>query len=137
MNTAKVDNTYMELVREFPLVPLRRKAQFEKAIAVMKSLVYRRSSLTQGEADYLAVLGDLIIQYEKRLPRITPEISPRETLRYLMDANGLTQSDLVEFVGHKSNLSAFLNGHRGLSKRAACRLGERFKVSPSLFLPKE
>lgn len=136
MNTAEADITYMKLVQEFPLVPLRKKTQFNKAIAMMKRLAYK-GNLTQGEADYLAVLDELIIQYEDRLPRLTPEISPREALLYLMDVNGLTQKDLVEYVGHKSNLSAFLNGHRGLSKRAACRLAERFAVSPSLFLPKE
>jgi hypothetical protein len=86
MNTARVDKAYMELVREFPLVPLREKSEFDEAIKVMARLAYRRTSLSNG---------------------------------------------------YKSNLSAFLSGHRGLSKRAACRLAEYFKVSPALFLPKE
>jgi HTH-type transcriptional regulator/antitoxin HigA len=137
MNTARVDKAYMELVREFPLVPLRERLDFEEAVKVMKRLAYRRSSLSSGEADYLTVLGDLIAQYEKRLPRIAEEMTPQEALAFLMEANGLLQADLVECVGYKSNLSAFLNGHRGLSKRAACRLAEHFKVSPGLFLPKD
>lgn len=137
MNTARVDKAYMELVREFPLVPLRDKSEFDEAIKVMKRLAYRRSSLSSGEADYLTVLGDLIAQYEKRLPRLAAEMTPREALTFLMESNGLAQADLVEYVGYKSNLSAFLSGHRGLSKRAACRLADYFKVSPALFLPKE
>jgi HTH-type transcriptional regulator/antitoxin HigA len=137
MNTARADKAYMALVREFPLVPLRERLDFEEAVKVMKRLAYRRSSLSSGEADYLTVLGDLIAQYEKRLPRIAKEMTPQEALAFLMEANGLAQADLVECVGYKSNLSAFLNGHRGLSKRAACRLAEHFKVSPALFLPKE
>lgn len=137
MNTARVDKAYMELVREFPLVPLRDKSEFDEAIKVMKRLAYRRSSLSNGEADYLTVLGDLIAQYEKKLPRLAEEMTPREALTFLMESNGLAQADLVEYVGYKSNLSAFLSGHRGLSKRAACRLAEYFKVSPALFLPKE
>jgi hypothetical protein len=32
MNTARVDKTYMDLVRKFPLVPLRSKAEFEEAL---------------------------------------------------------------------------------------------------------
>src|SRR5271165_5846775 len=122
MNTAIVDKEYMELVVEFPLVPLRGKSEFDAAVKVMKRLAYRRSNLTSGEADYLTVLGDLIAQYEKRLPRLAEEMTPQEALAFLMEINGLAQTDLVEFVGHKSNLSAFLSGHRGLSKRAACRL---------------
>ena len=71
----------MELVREFPLVPLRHKSEFEEAIKVMKRLAYRRSSLSNGEADYLTVLGDLIAQYEKKLPRLAQEMTPREALQ--------------------------------------------------------
>jgi len=137
MNTARVDKAYMNLVREFPLVPLRDKSEFEEAVKVMKGLAYRRNTLTSGEADYLAVLGDLIAQYEKKLPGLAEEMTPQEALAYLMEVNGIAQADLVEYVGYKSNLSAFLNGHRGLSKRAACRLAEYFKVSPGLFLPNE
>lgn len=136
MNTSRVDKAYMTLIREFPLVPLRAKSDLEQAVSVMKRLAYRRSSLSSGEADYLTVLGDLIAQYEKRLPRLAEEMTPQEALTFLMEANGLAQADLVEYVGHKSNLSAFLSGNRGLSKRAASRLAEYFKVSPALFLPK-
>lgn len=99
MNTARVDKAYMELVREFPLVPLRDKAEFDEAVKVMKRLAYRRSNLSTGESDYLTVLGDLIAQYEKRLPRLAEEMTPQQALNFLMDNNGLAQADLVECVG--------------------------------------
>lgn len=136
MNTARIDRSYVELVMKFPLVPLRRKSQFEAAVKIMKDLAYRMDSLTSGEADYLAVLGDLIAQYEKQLRRLADEMTPQEALAYLMKANGLAQSELVEHVGHKSNLSAFLSGRRGLSKLSARKLADHFNVSPALFLPK-
>ncbi len=125
MNTARVDKGYMELVRKFPLVPLRYKSEFDDAIKAMKQLAYRRSSLSSGEADYLTVLGDLIAQYEKRLPRLAAAMTPQEALAFLMESNGLAQTDLVEYVGHKSNLSAFLSGHlRAEQARSmsACRI---------------
>ena len=137
MSTARPDDEYMELVMEFPLVPLRDKSEFDQAVLVLKRLAYRQSSLSNGEADYLTVLGDLIAQYERKLPRLGEEMTPQEALTFLMESNGLLQADLVEFVGHKSNLSAFLRGHRGLSKRAACRLADFFRVSPVLFLSSE
>lgn len=137
MSAAKLDDGYLKLVRLFPLVPLRSKSDFNEAVRVMKDLAKRSASLTNGESDYLSVLNDLIIKYEKRLPKLAPDMTPKEALLYLMDMNGLIQADIVEFVGHKSNLSAFLNGKRGLSKRAANRLAEYFKVSPALFIPKD
>lgn len=137
MNTARADNQYMSLVKDFPLVPLRTENDFHEAVKVMKQLAKRIPSLSVGEADYLSVLGDLIKAYESRLPKLDDDMTPQEALRYLMEENQLSQADLVEFVGYKSNLSAFLNGHRGLSKRAATRLAEYFHVSPALFLPKE
>jgi HTH-type transcriptional regulator/antitoxin HigA len=136
MSAEKIDKAYMALISYFPLVPLREKAQFEEAVKVMKELAYRMSDLSPAEADYLSVLGGLIAQYEESLPRLAPEMTPQEALVYLMEVNELGQSELVPFVGHKSNLSAFLNGHRGLSKRAASQLADYFKVSPALFLPK-
>jgi HTH-type transcriptional regulator/antitoxin HigA len=137
MNTARADKAYMKLVELFPLVPLREESHFNEAVRVMKELAYRRASLSTGQADYLSVLGGLIAEYEKRIPGLADEMTPREALLYLMQVNGLAQADLVAYVGYKSNLSAFLSDHRGLSKRAAMRLADYFKVSPALFLPKE
>lgn len=134
MNTVKKDDRYMQLVIEFPLVPIRTDEQLKEATQKMKELAYRRSALSSGELDYLSVLGNLIAEYEKKLPRLSSEMGPRETLAFLMQENNLKQADLVELVGYKSNLSAFINGHRGLSKRAAIRLAEFFKVNPSIFL---
>ncbi len=137
MSKAVPRQAYMELIEDFPLVPLRKKSDLESAVKVMKKLVSRGDSLSIGESDYLAVLGDLIAQYEQRLPRLADQMTPQEALAHLMETNGLSQVDLVECVGYKSNLSAFLSGQRGLSARAAVRLAEYFKVSPALFLPKD
>lgn len=119
----------MKLILEFPLVPLRTEAKYDEAVQVMKELAVNRKSLSAGESDYLSVLGKLIVEYEKRLPKLTPDMTPREALAYLMEINNLQQADLVDCVGYKSNLSAFVNGHRGLSPRAAVRLADYFKVS--------
>lgn len=136
MSAAQLDDEYINLVRQFPLVPIRSKSQFNEAIKVMKRLAYRLANLNKAESDYLTVLSDLIVKYEKRFDRLKPKITPVQALKYIMKESGLSQADLVPIVVHKSNLSAFLNGKRGLSKTNAVRLGERFKVSPALFLPK-
>ena len=125
---------YMQLIRLFPLAPIRSEAQFGKAIRVMKDLAYSRATLNRDQSDYLIVLSSLIAQYEKRLPRLATKMTPAEALTYLMEVNELSQKDLVPLVGHKSNLYSFLSGKRALSKASCVRLAEYFKVSPTLFL---
>ncbi len=134
MNTLRADNSYMRLVGQFPLVPIRNKSHLNAAIKVMKELSYKSKSLSQSEVDYLSVLGDLIAQYEKKHLAPSGKVTPIEALQYLMGVSGLKQSDLVPVVGHKSNLSAFLHNKRRLSKNNAMRLSQYFKVSPALFL---
>lgn len=135
MNTARADLDYFELVKSCPLVPIRNQKQFGKAVKMMKDLAYHRTELSRAQSDYLSVLGDLITQYEERLPKLKSNITPAQALKYLIEVNQLTQADLAPLVGHHSNLSAFLSGKRQLSKTAVLRLSERFKVSPTLFLP--
>jgi hypothetical protein len=78
MNTA-TDDSYMKLIAAFPLVPLRTEGQFKEAVRVMKQLAYKRKDLSTGESDYLSVLGSLISEYEKRLPRLDSEMTPQES----------------------------------------------------------
>lgn len=130
-----IDEDYMNLIRRFPLMPIRSKTQLKRAAEVVDELSDRLASLSMGERAYFDVLCDLIQRFESE--RSKPiNVGPAEALRYLMEVNGLTLNDLVPIVRHKSHLSAFLNGKRQLSKANAARLAERFHVSPALFLPK-
>jgi HTH-type transcriptional regulator/antitoxin HigA len=133
MRALQITAKYQELIEQFLLRPIHSEMHFEKAVKVMKSLAWRQN-LTADEEDYLSVLGGLIAEYEKHQKEPSAEMSPAEALEYLMDINGLNQSDLAPIVGYKSNLSAFLAGKRGLSKAVALKLAERFKVSPAIFL---
>ena len=131
------DKEYFQLVKGFPLVAIKDSQHFDEAIKIMKELCYRGENISAGAAEYLSVLGDLIVAYEKNQSySIDAPVSPQRALLHLMKENGLAQSDLVPYVGQQSNLSAFLAGKRDLSKEAIVRLAERFQVSPSLFLPR-
>ena len=50
---------YLELVRAFPLRPIRIDKELDRAIAVIDALL-DRGRLTAAEGDYLDVLGDLV-----------------------------------------------------------------------------
>ncbi len=72
--------------------------------------------------------------YEKRtLPPLEPT-SPVSTLKFLMEENGLNQTNVVEYFGSQGNVSQVLSGKREISKGAAQKLSERFKLSTDIFL---
>jgi HTH-type transcriptional regulator / antitoxin HigA len=55
-------------------------------------------------------------------------------LQYLMESSGKKQSDLVGVITASGIVSEVVNGKRAISKSQAKKLGEIFKVSPSLFI---
>lgn len=128
-----VGEDYMSLIRRFPLVPIRTKAQLKRAASLVDELSDRVRSLSRSERAYFDVLCDLVKHYENEQYKPSA-VSPAEALKYLMEVNGLTLNDLVPVVRHKSHLSAFLNGKRSLSKANAIRLAAHFRVSPLLFM---
>jgi HTH-type transcriptional regulator/antitoxin HigA len=124
----------MNLIRRFPLMFIRDKSQWIDASQLVDELSKRLSTLSTSERAYFDVLCDLIRHYESD-DLLHDHIVPQQALRYLMEINDLTADDLLSVVKDKSLLSGFLNGHIELTEADAIRLGERFKVSPALFLP--
>jgi len=125
---------YLELVRRFPLRPLRAKAEHKAAIALLSGLV-GREGLTAGESDYVDALAHFVEAYERATAEsVPPTMSPLEALRQLMDQNDMNTTDLGYVVGSCGLASEILNGKRGLSKAVIRRLAERFRVSPALFI---
>jgi len=58
---------YLDLVRAFPLRPLRSAEDHDRAIATVDALSDRRPELRPEEHDYLIVLALLIERYEEDL----------------------------------------------------------------------
>ncbi|MBA2591552.1 MAG: transcriptional regulator [Pseudomonadota bacterium] len=81
--------------------------------------------------DLVELIGDRLEEYEARA-HPWGEAEPVEALRYLMQAHGLTQSDLPE-VGNQGVLSEILAGNLELNVRQVRALGERFGVDPAVF----
>lgn len=127
------DRRYLDLIRKFPLRPLRTGADLDAAVAMVDRLV-DRDDLTPGEDDYLDVLSRLVEAYEAETDPL-PEMTGVEALRHLLDANGLTQVQLAEQTGIAvATLSEILNGKRGISPKVRAALARRFRVSPGLFV---
>jgi HTH-type transcriptional regulator/antitoxin HigA len=126
-------DTYLELVRGFPLRPIRAEEDLQRAIAVINSLI-DRDALTPDEADYLDVLGDLVEKYETEHHPLPP-VSDAEMLRHLIEARGTTQAQIAADTGiAESTISAILAGKRGMTRKHIESLSRYFKVKPAVFI---
>lgn len=124
---------YLNLVRRFPLKPIKNDATHAQAVEMVESLMGRE--LDSGASDYLDTLILLVTKYEdEHHTPIGTDLSPQQALRAIMEANALTQADIGRLVGSESAISMFLKGKRELSKTQIKTLVERLHVDAGLFL---
>lgn len=116
-----------------PLHPIKTKRDYKAAVAALNAL------LDAGGADekdplssLVALLGERIGDYED-VQSAPPNVSPANTLRFLMEQHGLGQRDLPE-VGSQGVLSEILSGKRDLNVRQIKWLSKRFNVGPQVFV---
>jgi HTH-type transcriptional regulator/antitoxin HigA len=129
--TAQTGDTYMELVRRFPLKTIKNDDEHEEATSVISELMGR--DLDSGAGDYLDALLVLVNKYEDEHHAIDERMTPQQALRSLMGSNTLSQADIGRIIGSESAVSMFLKGDRDLSKAQIKKLADRFKVDASLF----
>ncbi len=132
---ARVPDTYLKLVKRFPLIHIRDDAHLDEAIELLSGLL--RQERDQGAQEYLDVLTDLIAAYEdEHVPM--PDVSEADVLRELMRSNSLSQMQLAKQVGMaQSTVSAVLTGARSLTKGQILKLAKFFGIAPAAFLPRE
>lgn len=130
-------DVYFELVRAFPLRPIRSDQELDRAIAVLLKLSTSKSeeSMDAGQRDYLEALGLLVQRFEQqRRGSILPKSSPLDRLKFLMKERGMNATDLGRILGAPSTASLVLHGKRALSKARIVKLAKHFAVSPALFI---
>src|ERR1700760_322787 len=89
-------DSYLELVKKFPLRPIRSEAEYDRAVKVMDGLAIRdESTLDSGEADYLGTLATLVESYDAVHHAIdTSKTTPLSSLKFLMEQHGMSTADL-------------------------------------------
>ena len=86
----------------------------------------------------IALLATLIEQYEIQQGFTDPVISPRDRLAGLMEARGITQTELSRRSGvPRTTINEVLAGTRGISKANAVRLAKFFRVGTEEFIARE
>ncbi len=129
----KTTDRYLDLVRQFPLRPLRTAADLDAAIAVIDTLIDRHE-LTAPEQDYLDVLSDLVEAYEAEAVPMRP-VGDADLLRFLIDQKNVTQVGAATGAGiAESTISEVLAGKRKLNRTQIAKLSRYFHVEPGAFL---
>ncbi len=131
---SKGTDSYLELVRRFPLRPIRSEKELDRAIAVINSLL-DRDRLSAAEADYLDVLGDLVERYESKTHPMK-DVSDGAMLRFLIDQRGVKQVEVARATGiAESTISEVIAGKVQLTRAQIGKLADYFHVSPAVFMP--
>ena len=134
---AVADNSYFDLVRQFPLKPIASEKELGAATKIINELVDRGfDDLTDGEEAYLDVLSDLVKKYEDERHPI-PEASPVAVLQFLIEDRNTNQRAVALGSGIAvSTMSEILAGRREMNLEHMLKLAEFFTVPVAAFLPK-
>jgi HTH-type transcriptional regulator / antitoxin HigA len=135
MSTTTIDlneKTYGQLLRRTLPHVIRTEEEHDRlANELLRLDELENPSVEEHElAELLTVLID---DYEERRYLIR-RAEPRQTLRHLMEARGLTQKDLWKVFGSKGITSEVFHGKRAVSKAQAKRLATFFHVGADLFI---
>ncbi|MBO0721500.1 MAG: transcriptional regulator [Blastocatellia bacterium] len=116
--------------------------EYDRAYDIFKRLRAKGDAKTPEEARYQNLLGALLDDSDNRAReeiRIMAreagaEPTPVSILKFLMEENGMKQSDLIFAFGAQSTVSNVLRGKRAITAAQAKKLGERFCVRADLFI---
>lgn len=115
--------------------PIRTKADYRAALAVVSKLVDKDPAPGTPDGDRLDVLATLVEAFEaKHHPIPTPD--PIEFLQHVMESRGLTRKDLEPCIGSRARVSEILNRTRPLTLTMIRRLSDALHV-PADVLVKE
>jgi HTH-type transcriptional regulator / antitoxin HigA len=129
----KIEDRYLDLIRQFPLRPLRSDVDLDAAIAIIDALI-DRPSLTAPEQDYLDVLSDLVEAYEAEMVPMRP-VGDADLLRFLIEQKNVTQAGAATGAGiAESTISEVLAGKRKLNRTQIAKLARYFHIEPGAFL---
>ncbi len=135
VKTSGPGKKYQKLVESFPLIAIKKEAQYKNAIKIAKAL-HLKEKLDSDEELYLEALGIFIKLYEDlTYPNDYLQETPLEALHSLMACDGLKQIDLARILGETSGrASEIYNGKREMSKSQIKILSEYFQVQANVFL---
>lgn len=111
--------------------PIRSEADYEAALAEIDRLW--EAAEGTPESDRLDVLATLVEAFEdENYPTDPPD--PIEAIKFRMEQQGLTLSDLESLLGSRGRVSEILNRRRGLSLDMIRRVHEQLGISADVLI---
>ncbi len=92
--------------------PIRTAKDHQQALESIEGLMNARDGTPEG--DRLEILSTLVEDWERRHHPILPP-DPLEAIRFRMDQQGLSASDMAPLLGGANRVSEVLGGKRSLT----------------------
>ena len=125
--------TYSDLLATVKPRLIRSEREHKRALTVVEKLMDKPQK-TAAEKDMIELMATLIDQYEERIWP-TPEFSPDEMLKFLLEQRKMSQTELARETGiPQSTIANVFAGRRQLSKANVSVLAKFFKMSPTIFM---
>ena len=113
--------------------PIRTEEDHKRALARIDEIFDAEEGTPEG--DELDVLVDLVMYYESKTVDIGfPD--PISAIKFRMDQAGLTQRDLMPYIGSRSKVSEVLSGKRDLTLSMARALHQNLGIPADVLLQK-
>ena len=113
--------------------PIRTEEDHRRALARIDEIFDAEEGTPEG--DELEVLVDLVMYYESKTVDIGfPD--PISAIRFRMDQAGLTQRDLIPYIGSRSKVSEVLSGKRDLTLSMVRALHQNLGIPADVLLQK-
>jgi HTH-type transcriptional regulator / antitoxin HigA len=130
---AKISSKYLELIRSFPLRPIRSEAEFDRAEAMLQQLL-DASSLSAPAQDYLEILGNLIEEYERKAHPTEP-LPPHQVLAMSIESKEVTQTEVSRATGIPvSTISELIAQKREFNRAHIEKFCAYFGLDPKAFI---
>ncbi|MEN8807548.1 MAG: transcriptional regulator [Desulfobacterales bacterium] len=110
---------------------IKNDEDYKKALSCIEELMDAQPDTP--EMDELELMTALVEIYEDRHYPISPP-DPLEAIKFRMDQLGLTQKDMVPYIGTKSKVSEVINGKRPLSLTMMRSLNKYLGISAEVLL---
>ena len=111
--------------------PIRAEDDYEAALARIAEILHAEIGTPEG--DELDVLVDLVELYEERHHAIAFP-SAIAAIEFHMDQHGLTQPDLMPYIGSHDQVSEVLAGKRDITMSMARALHRHLGISADVLL---
>ncbi len=123
---------YSQLVAQVTPKVIETENEYEQFLAVAERLTFKKDQTPEESALYDLVTM-LVETYEAQHYSID-ESSPSEVLSHIIESSGINRVELVDIFGSNEILSQVLAGKKEINTSQANILGDKFKLSPTIFM---